>query len=100
MARRGGTSRIGDVVASLLQKRHYGRTLALEEASEAWCRAAGPAGRVIGLRDGILVVEVGSASERYELEAFRGPEILAALQADVDGPPVRKLQFRVGTRQT
>lgn len=101
MSRRGGTDRLGDVLASLLQKRSWGRPLELQAWREAWARAAGErlAGRsrVAGFRDGTLTIEVPSAAQRYELEAFHGGELLARLRADPTAASVRKLAFRVGT---
>lgn len=100
MSKRGKTERIGDILAELLAKRSYGRPLANEGLRKAWARAAGErlagASRVATYRDGILTIEVESAAQRYELEAFGGPELLAALQRDDTIPDVRKLVFRVG----
>lgn len=100
MSRRGGTDRLGDVLAALLQKRAWGRPLELQAWREAWARAAGErlAGRsrVAGFRDGTLTIEVPSAAQRYELEAFHGSELLARLRADPAAASVRKLAFRVG----
>jgi hypothetical protein len=56
--------------------------------------------RVATFRDGILTIEVDSAAQRYELEAFRGQELLAALQRDRSIPAVRKIVFRVGSGAT
>jgi len=101
MARRGGTDRLGDVLAALLQKRSYGRPLALQSWREAWGRAAGERlaarSRVAGYRDGTLTIEVTSAAQRYELEAFHGSELLARLHKDAAAGVVRKLVFRVGS---
>ena len=101
MTRRGGTDRLGDVLAGLLQKRGYGRPLALQTWREAWARAAGERlaarSRIAGYRDGTLTVEVSSAAQRYELEAFHGGELLARLQQDTAAAGVRRLVFRVGS---
>ena len=101
MARRGGTRKLGDVLASVLQKRGYGKPLANEGARKAWAAVAGERlaarTRVATFRDGILTIEVDSAAQRYELEAFRGQELLAALQRDRSIPAVRKIVFRVGS---
>jgi hypothetical protein len=100
MARRGGTERIGDVIAGLMQRRGYARPLALAGYSEAWLRAAGKRlaerSRVAGFRDGALTIEVSSAAQRYELEAFHARQLLSALQSDPNISPVRKLVFRIG----
>ena len=98
---RGGTDRLGDVLARLLQKRGYGRPLALQSWREAWTRAAGPRlaarSRVTGYRDGTLTLEVASAAQRYELESFLGNELLGRLQKDAAAAGVRRLVFRVGS---
>ncbi len=104
MSKRGKTERIGDILADLLARKSYGKPLAHEGLSKAWARAAGQrlAGstRVATYRDGILTIEVESAAQRYELEAFGGPELLALLQRDETIPDVRKLVFRVGDSTT
>jgi predicted nucleic acid-binding Zn ribbon protein len=101
MTRRGGTDRLGEVLAGLLQKRGYGRPLALAAWREAWARAAGERlaarSRVAGYRDGTLTIEVPSSAQRYELEAFHGSELLARLRQDTAAGVVRKLVFRVGS---
>lgn len=100
MVRRGGIERIGDVIASLMQRRGYARPLALAGYREAWERAAGSRlanrSRVAGFRDGALTIEVTSAAQRYELEAFLGHQLLVALQSDKSISTVRKLVFRIG----
>ena len=100
---RGGIERLGDVLSSLLQKRAYARPLANRGLAEAWARAAGPRiasrTRVASWRDGTLTVEVASASQRYELEAFHGAELLAVLGRDPAIPAVRRLVFRIGHDQ-
>ena len=97
---RGGTARLGDVLSTLLQKRGYAQTLALDEARTAWASAAGdPAAgtRVVSFRDGVLTVEVASAAERYELEAFRRDELVAGWRRNPASPPLRKIVFKVGS---
>jgi predicted nucleic acid-binding Zn ribbon protein len=100
MARRGTTEALGDIVASLLQRRGYARPLALSSLREAWLRAAGERlasrSRVLALRDGVLTIEVASSAQCYELEAFRARQLLGALQADQEAPGIRRLVFRVG----
>ncbi len=95
-----GPQKLGDVLSRLLQKRRYARPLALEGLRKAWSEAAGARfssrSRVAQFRDGILTIEVASATQRYELEAFAGPELLGRLQADDSIPSVRRLVFRVG----
>ena len=100
MARRGSTERLGDVLASLLQKRSYGQPLALQGWKASWTRAAGKrlAGRsrVAGYRDGVLTIEVPSSAQRYELEAFHASDLLARLCDDPAAAGLKKLVFRVG----
>ena len=101
MSRRGGTEKLADVIASLLQRRGYGRPLALQGWREAWARAAGERlaarTRVAGYRDGTLTVEACSSAQRYELEAFLGAELLAKLQRDPTVTGLRRILFRVGS---
>ncbi len=104
MPRNGKTERLGDILGSLLQRRAYARPLAIDAWGAAWLRAAGERlaarTRVTAIRDGILTVEVGSAAQRYELEAFHAPELLRALQADPTVGPLRRLVFRTGNATT
>ena len=90
---------MAEVLAKLMQRRAYTRTLSLEQISGAWGRAAGEdlgsRTRVAQFRDGILTIEVSSAALRYELEAFRGADLLSRLGADQDAPMVQRLVFKV-----
>ncbi len=92
--------RLGEVLSGLLQRRAYARPLGLAHVAAAWARAAGEAlasrSRVAQFRGGNLTIEVSSAAQRYELEAFSGASLLAKLRADPTVPPVRRLVFRVG----
>ena len=96
----GEPERLGDVLASVMRKRAYSKPLELAGARDAWAAAAGArlAGRsrVAQFRDGILTIEVASAAQRYELEAFQGAELLGRLQSDPSLPTVRRLVFKVG----
>lgn len=102
MARRGEgpPRRLGDILSTLLQKRSYARGMEAMVLREGWARVAGArlAGRtrVAQFRDGTLTIEVSSAAQRYELEAFQGGELLKRLQADDALPAVRKLVFKAG----
>ncbi len=104
MTRRGSTESLGEILSALLQKRSYVRPLALAAFNDAWCHAVGEhiasRTRVAAFRDGTLTIEVGSSAQRYELEAFRSRELLAALQANRAIAPVRKLIFRLGNPPT
>lgn len=92
---------LAEVLAKLMQKRSYARTLSHEQVAEAWERAAGKdlakSARVAHFRGGILSIEVSSAALRYELEAFRGAELLSRLGADPEAPQVRRLAFKVSS---
>lgn len=92
--------RLGDVLAGLLRRRNWVKGLENEVLELIWARAAGErlAGRtrVAHLRDGTLTIEVSSSAQKYELEAFQAPALLASLQADSEAPPVRRLAFRLG----
>ena len=98
--KRGGTEKLGDILARLMQKRAYAAPLAHEALRDAWVRAAGKRlsgrSRVATFRGGVLTIEVDSAAQRYELEAFKTPELLAALQQDESIPTIQRIVFRVG----
>jgi predicted nucleic acid-binding Zn ribbon protein len=67
---------------------------------DAWARAAGPAlaaeSRPATLRQGVLTVEVRSASLLAELASFRTQELLGRLTAEDPSGRVRGLRFRMG----
>lgn len=92
--------KLGEILASVMRKRAYGKPLELAGFRQAWSQASGrrlaTRSRVAQFRDGILTIEVASAAQRYELEAFQGAELLGRLQADQSIPTVRRLIFRVG----
>jgi hypothetical protein len=75
--------------------------MAMAGLRSAWKKAAGDrlSGRsqIVNFRNGVLTVEVTSSAQRYELEAFHAPQLLAALQADPNVPGLRRLAFRVGS---
>lgn len=101
--RKGGPpERLSDVLASLLRKRRFAPGLELEGLRQAWTRAAGDRlggrARVAQFRDGVLTMEVSSAAQKYELEAFHAAAILTRLQADTEVPPIRRLAFKLGNR--
>ncbi|MFT7463128.1 MAG: putative nucleic acid-binding Zn ribbon protein [Pseudohongiellaceae bacterium] len=102
--RGGAPKKVGDILAGLMQKRAYARGMQNETMVAGWQRVAGDRlasrSRVAQFRDGVLTIEVSSATQRYELEAFKGPQLLQLLQADSALPLVRSLTFRVGNFST
>ena len=102
--RGGKPKKLGDILAGLMQKRGYARGLQNETMAQGWRRAAGERmasrSRVAHFRDGVLTIEVSSAAQRYELEAFQGAQLLGLLQVDKTLPLVRSLTFRVGNFST
>jgi len=102
--RGGQPKKLGDILAGLMQKRAYARGLQNETLAQGWRQAAGERlasrSRVAHFRDGVLTIEVSSAAQRYELEAFQGAQLLGLLQVDKTLPLVRSLTFRVGNFST
>lgn len=94
---------LADALAGVMRNRAYARPLASRSLGEAWSQALGRVGaedargrsRVQHLRGTNLTIEVDSAALRYELEAFRSAELLAALQADETVPTIRRLVYRL-----
>ncbi|RKY20893.1 MAG: hypothetical protein DRQ55_06160 [Planctomycetota bacterium] len=88
------------MLAGLMRRRSWTQSVQREALEQAWTRAAGERvatrSRVAHLRDQTLTIELSSAAQRYELEAFHAGSILTRLQADEDAPPVRRLAFRLG----
>ncbi len=95
---RSGSISIDAALAALLKGTGLLRKDATEPVFDAWNETAGPdlANHCLPLRftRGELMIEVRSAALLHELENFRTPELLRALQASTDGSKVTRLIFK------
>jgi hypothetical protein len=98
--RKGGPRHLGDALGALFAAKGFARLRAVSELEAAWAEAVGAAvtdrTKVGGIRHGVLSVTVAHPALLEELSAFRKPEILAALRANVPSLNLLDIRFRVG----
>lgn len=96
-----GPEPIREVLARLFAARGWGRRQARLHLEKAWSDAVGPkhaaATRVLGLRRGILEVEVNSAILLQELAQFHKKKLLERLRERLPNQTLSDLRFRAGT---
>ncbi|REJ72651.1 MAG: DUF721 domain-containing protein [Planctomycetota bacterium] len=94
-----GPQALGDVVSRLCALRGYGRPQGEQQLAELWRRIAGEKvasqSRVLGIRNGVLQIGVGSASLLSELASFHRHALLESLQNDQQGCKIRDLKFKL-----
>jgi len=75
--------------------------LALEEMGRAWAAVAGEATasrtRIVGLKAGVLTLEVASSALKHDLLTFRRNQLLIELRKMLPGAGIREIKCRVGT---
>lgn len=73
--------------------------MAAGRLSELWKRIAGTEiserTRVIGLRNGVLIVAVSNAALLGELTSFHQHDLTQALRRDPEGQTIKKLRFQL-----
>lgn len=91
---------LGDVLGPLFVARGWGRKSERVQLEDAWAAAAGPdtapQTRVLGLKRGVLEVEVKSGILMQEMAQFRKRALLTALRAKLPGQTITDLKFRAG----
>ncbi len=91
---------IKEVLSRLFTARGWGRRQGRLHLERAWCDAVGADyetnTRVLGLKRGILEIEVASAVLVQELSHYHKRRLLEALRAKLPGELIRELRFRVG----
>lgn len=95
---RSGSVSIDAALAALLKGTGLLRKDVDEPAFEAWNNISGPDlsphCQPLRFTRGELMIEVRSAALLHELENFRTPELLSALQARPEGSKVTRLVFK------
>ncbi|MBX7105168.1 MAG: DUF721 domain-containing protein [Gemmataceae bacterium] len=96
-----GPEKIGEVLARLFTARGWGRATERQQLESAWARAAGadiaPYTRVLGLKRGVLEVEVrGGGALLHELAGFHKRRLIATLAPLLCGRPLKDIRFRAG----
>jgi hypothetical protein len=94
-----GPQSLGNVVSRLIALRGYGQTGAQRQLALLWKDAAGAEisrrTKVLGVRNGTLLIGVGNSALLSELTAFHRHELLQKVRdADHDGL-IRDLKFRL-----
>jgi hypothetical protein len=92
---------IKEILARLFTARGWGRRQARLHLERAWSAIVPPEyaadTRVLGLKRGILEVEVNSAALLQELAHFHKRRLLEALRDQLPGQPLKELRFRAGS---
>jgi hypothetical protein len=95
-----GPEPIKEILARLFTARGWGRRQARLHLDRAWSVSVGreyePHTRVLGLKRGILEVEVDSAVLVQEIMHYHKQRLLAALRAQLPGQAIKELRLKVG----
>jgi predicted nucleic acid-binding Zn ribbon protein len=95
-----GPEKIADVLGRLFTTRGWGRKNDRLRLESAWAEAAGAKllkeTRVLGLRRGVLEVEVKGAVLLAELTQYHKRGLLAKLRERLKGATVTDIKFRAG----
>jgi len=87
------------VVGELRRTEPWARRLSRHAVFRVWERVVGEAvaraARPVSVSGGRVVVEVGDSAWMQELE-LRAEELLARLNAELEGPPLRGIRFLLG----
>jgi predicted nucleic acid-binding Zn ribbon protein len=96
-----GPELLKEVLGRLFAARGWGRRQERLHIEQAWAEAVGrelePHTRVLGLRRGILEVEVNNAVLLQELAHFHKRRLLQQLRGRLTPTPVNDLRLRAGT---
>jgi predicted nucleic acid-binding Zn ribbon protein len=99
-----GPEPLKEILSRLITARGWARRQARLHLERAWNAAVGPDyaahTRVLGLRRGVLEVEVNSAALFQELAHFHKQRLLKALREKLPGQPPRDLRLRAGSWET
>lgn len=96
-----GIEPLGEVLARMIAARGWGRRQARLHLERAWAAAIGPDQeshtRVLGLRRGVLEVEVNTPVLLQELASYHKRKLLAKLREQLPNHTVTDLRFKAGT---
>lgn len=101
MSQAGGSpENLSDVLGRLFTARGWGRLSERTRLEAAWAEVTAEwpgQTRVLGLRRGVLEVEVRTAILMQELAQFHKRKLLAGLRKKLTGQPLTDLKFRAGS---
>jgi predicted nucleic acid-binding Zn ribbon protein len=96
-----GPEPLREILARLFTTRGWGRRQARLHLEKAWADAVGPKHadktRVLGLKHGILEVEVNSAILLQELAQYHKRKLLARMRERLPNHTFTDVRFRAGT---
>ena len=96
-----GPEPMKEILSRLFVARGWGRRQARLHLESAGLDAVGPDyaanTRVLGLKRGVLEVEVASAVVVQELSHYHKRRLLQTLRAKLTGHTIKELRFKVGT---
>lgn len=95
-----GPEKIADILGRLFTSKGWGRKNDRLRLETAWADAAGPEllknTRVLGMKRGVLEVEVKNAVQMSELAQFHKRGLLGKLRKSLPGVTLTDLKFRAG----
>jgi predicted nucleic acid-binding Zn ribbon protein len=96
-----GPENLSDVLGRLFTSRGWGRKTERSRLELAWAEVVGvelqPQTRVLGLRRGVLEIEVRNAVLIQELANFQKRKLLEGLRKLLTGMTISDLKFRAGS---
>ena len=95
-----GPEKVGDVLGRLFTSRGWGRKNDRARLENAWAEVAGAewakTTRLLGMKRGVLEVEVKNAVQMAELAQYHKRGLLAKLRKLLPGVTLTDLKFRAG----
>ena len=95
-----GPEKVGDVLGRLFTSRGWGRKNDRLRLEAAWAEAAGEellkSTRLLGMKRGVLEVEVKNAVQMSELAQYHKRGLLAKLRKLLPGVTLTDIKFRAG----
>jgi predicted nucleic acid-binding Zn ribbon protein len=98
-----GPQRLSEILSRLFTERGWGRKQDRLRLERAWAAVADAAWvaqtRVVGIKRGVLEIEVAGGVVLQELAQFHKRRLLGELQRQLTGVKLNDLRFRAGTIQ-
>jgi predicted nucleic acid-binding Zn ribbon protein len=96
-----GPERLGEILSRLFVARGWGRRQGRLHLEQAWAETLGSQQakytRVVGIRRGVLEVEVANSVLLQELAHFHKRKLLEQLRQRLPGTTLKDLRFRAGS---
>jgi predicted nucleic acid-binding Zn ribbon protein len=99
-----GPEPLKEILSRLFTARGWGRRQGRLQLDRAWAAAAGEEyaahSRVLGLKRGIIEIEVDSSVLLQELAHYHKRRLLQELSARLPGQGIKEMRFRAGAQNT